>query len=197
MLQDVLTRHKGKFCYITEKVDGASVTYFYNKGEFGFCSRNLELSESEGNVLWKFARENKIEEKLKALRINIAIQGELIGVGIQKNNLRIPEKKVLFFNVFDLDKYKYLNYTLFKETIEKIRLETVLKIDVGYNLEDNIDALIEKTKGFSVLNPKVFREGIFIRPLNEEFDMQMANGFGNGRLTFKAINPEYLLKYEK
>lgn len=68
---------------------------------------------------------------------------------------------------------------------------------MGYNLEDNIDTLIEKSKGFSALNPKVFREGIVIRPLNEEFDMQMANGFGNGRLTFKAINPEYLLKYDE
>lgn len=123
VLQDVLTRHKGKFCYITEKVDGASVTYFYNKGEFGVCSRNLELSETEGNALWKFARENKIEEKLRALGTNIAIQGELIGVGIQKNNLKLPEKKVLFFNVFDIDQYKYLNFTFFKETIENLGLK--------------------------------------------------------------------------
>jgi len=38
----------------------------------------------------------------------MAIQGELIGMGIQKNNLRLPENKVLFFNVFNIDKFEYL-----------------------------------------------------------------------------------------
>ena len=28
-------------------------------------------------------------------------------------------------------------------------------------------------------------------------DLAMAQGFGNGRLSFKAINPEYLLKFEE
>ncbi|MDP3104240.1 MAG: RNA ligase (ATP) [Candidatus Methanoperedens sp.] len=197
VLQDVLTRHKDKKCYVTEKVDGASVTYFVNKGEFGVCSRNLELSETEGNALWKFARENKIEEKLKALGTNIAIQGELIGVGIQKNNLRLPETKVLFFNVFNIDAHQYLDCIFFQELIKKLELETVPVLEIGYSLEDNIDKLVEKSKGFSALNSKVFREGIVIRPLKEELDMHMANGFGNGRLTFKAINPEYLLKYDE
>jgi len=39
------------------------------------------------------------------------------------------------------------------------------------------------------------REGIVIRPLQEAMDMGMSiAGFGNnGRLSFKVINPEYLL----
>ena len=97
---------------MTEKVDGCSVTYFYKDGEFGVCSRNLELRETEDNLFWKMARTLKIEEKLKqyydAQKTNMAIQGELIGMGIQKNNLRLPENKVLFFNVFNIDKFEYL-----------------------------------------------------------------------------------------
>jgi hypothetical protein len=38
-------------------------------------------------------------------------------------------------------------------------------------------------------------EGIVIRTINEKLDMQMAQGFGNGRFSFKVINPEYLLKH--
>ncbi len=197
VLQDVLTRHKGKYCYVSEKLDGCSVTYYYRNGEFGVCSRNLELKETPENLLWKLARTLKIEEKLKATGGNLALQGEIIGVGIQKNNLKLPENKVLFFNVFDIDNYKYLDYDSFVAHIENFGLETVPIIQDNFVLWDNIDALIEKSKGFSALNPKVFREGIVIRPLQEEFDMQMANGFGNSRLTFKAINPEYLLKYEE
>jgi hypothetical protein len=40
-------------------------------------------------------------------------------------------------------------------------------------------------------------EGIVIRPVTEKMDMKMAQGFGNGRLSFKAINPEYLIENEE
>ena len=196
VLQDVLMRHKGKFCYVTEKVDGTSVTYYIKDGGFGACSRNLELIETPDNTIWKMARLLKIEEKLKGLGYNVAVQGELIGPGIQKNNLKIPERAVLFFNAFDIDKFRYLNFSEFVNFYEQIGLPTVPIIQKGYELEDSIDALVEKSKGFSILNEKVMREGIVIRPFEEGFDMQMASGFGNGRLTFKAVNPEYLLKFE-
>lgn len=196
VLQAVLTRHKGKTCYITEKVDGTSVTYYIKDGEFGVCSRNMDLKETKDNLYWKMARELEIEEKLKSLGKNISIQGELIGPGIQKNNLKIEEKKVLFFNVFDIDPYKYLDFEKFVSTISELGLETVSILETNFTLIDNIEALVELSKGTSKLNEMVFREGIVIRPLIEEHDMQMSSEFGHGRLTFKAINPEYLLKYE-
>jgi len=197
VLQDVLTRHKGKVCYVTEKVDGSSVTYYYRNGEFGVCSRNLELKETEDNLLWKMARKYKIEEILKQTGKNMALQGELIGIGVQKNNLRIPENKVLFFNVFDIDKCQYYNYSEFIHFFANVELESVPILETNYILNDNIDFLIEKSKGVSKLNEKVFREGIVIRPLEECFDFHMSQGFANGRLSFKAINPEYLLKYSE
>jgi RNA ligase (TIGR02306 family) len=201
LLQNVLTRHKGTRCYVTEKVDGCSVTYFYKDGEFGVCSRNLELRETEDNLFWKMARTLKIEEKLKqyydAQKTNMAIQGELIGMGIQKNNLRLPENKVLFFNVFNIDKFEYLNYQDAFTFLAVLDLEAVPVVGLFYELDDNIDNLIEKSKGFSLLNPKIYREGIVIRPMKELVDLQMSSEFNNGRVSFKAINPEYLLKYEE
>jgi hypothetical protein len=127
----------------------------------------------------------------------MAIQGELIGMGIQKNNLRLPENKVLFFNVFNIDKFEYLNYQEAFTFLAVLDLEAVPVVGLFYELDDNIDNLIEKSKGFSLLNPKIYREGIVIRPMKELVDLQMSSEFNNGRVSFKAINPEYLLKYEE
>jgi RNA ligase (TIGR02306 family) len=196
VLQDVLTRNKGKICYVTEKVDGSSVSFYLNKGEFGVCSRNLELKETPENLIWKMARTLKIEEKLRETGYNVCIQGEIIGLGIQKNNLRLDENKILFFNAFDIDKFRYYDFPEFKNFIERIGLETVPILEVNYVLDDNMDAVLEKAKGCSVLNPKVFREGIVIRTIVEDFDFKMSQGFGNGRLTFKAVNNDYLLKFD-
>lgn len=43
LLQKLLTEYKGTKCYVSEKIDGSSVTFFLNNNEFGVCSRNLEL----------------------------------------------------------------------------------------------------------------------------------------------------------
>jgi len=71
--------------YVTEKLDGSSATFYLNGDVFGVCSRNLDLEETEGNTFWKVARELKLEEKLRENGQNLAIQGELIGEGIQGN----------------------------------------------------------------------------------------------------------------
>lgn len=196
VLQDVLTRNKGKMCYVSEKVDGSSVSFYLNKGEFGVCSRNLELKETPENLIWKMARSLKIEEKLREVGYNVCIQGEIIGLGIQKNNLRLDENKILFFNVFDIDKFRYYDFPEFRSFIEIIGLETVPIIETDYPLNDNMEAILEKAKGCSVLNPKIFREGIVIRTMKEDFDFKMSQGFGNGRLTMKAVNNDYLLKFD-
>lgn len=200
VLQSVLDRYVGMKCYVTEKVDGSSATYFY-KDEFGVCSRNLELKETEDNLFWKQARQNKIEEKLKQAfedsGYHYAIQCEIIGQGIQKNNLKIEGNKIPCFNVFNIDKFEYLNYKEFIDFCEKYEIETVPILEDNYSLENDIDKLLEKAKGTSRLNPKIYREGIVIRPLIERTDLEMSTGLGNARLTFKAINNDYLLKYDE
>lgn len=196
VLQDVLSRHKGIQCYVTEKLDGTSATFYIKDGVFGVCSRNLELLETEGNAYWDVARRDMIEEKLCAFGGNIAIQGELIGHGINSNSLNVEGKKVLFFNAFDIDSFKYVSFKRFKEIFKELGLETVPILSEKYYLIDDVAALIKEAEGKSVLNAKQQREGIVIRPIEEKMDLQMASGFGNGRVSFKAINPEYLLEEE-
>ncbi len=188
VLQELLDKYAGETCFVTEKLDGASVTYFFRDGQFGVCSRNLELIETPENTMWKLARQLDIEEKLRALGRNIALQGELIGEGIQSNLYRLRGQKVYFFNVFDIDAHCYLDFEEWQEMILSLKLEHVPILEHNFTLINDIQELVQKSQGRSVLYD-IHREGIVIRPLKEKNDMI-------GRVSFKAINPEFLLKYE-
>lgn len=169
--------------YVTEKLDGSSATYYYKDGEFGVCSRNLELKKDSKNTFWRVADELKIEEKLKEFGRNIAIQGELIGEGIQKNRYGIKGQTVKFFNVFDIDNSKRLSYDDFCKTIiEDLNLQTVPITAVpGFKLPQTIDELLKMADKKSSLNDKTDREGIVVRSRDNQ-------------TSFKVISNKFLLK---
>ncbi|BAV06040.1 hypothetical protein FLA_2055 [Filimonas lacunae] len=182
-LSEQYEEYKKHTFYITEKLDGSSVTYYLNNGEFGVCSRNLELLETEDNTLWKVARVNDIENKLRATGRNLAIQGEMIGEGIQKNMYGLRGQTARFFNVFDIDKYQYLPMEEFVPFIESLGLETVPVLDNSFTLPATIDELLTMADGASVLSPKgknAEREGLVIRSLDR-------------KISFKAISNKFLL----
>lgn len=196
VLQKVLDKYKGEKCYVTEKLDGSSVTYYVKDNEFGVCSRNLELIEDAENSLWKVARQMDIENKLRSLGKNIAIQGELIGEGIQNNKLKLKGQTALFFNVFDIDKFEYLNFHDFTELLKQLDLPVVPIVSLDYALENDIEAIVKRATIRSLILKEVWAEGIVIRPYTEKLDLILSNeNFNNGRVSFKAINPEFLLKY--
>jgi len=196
ILQPLLDKYAGEKCYITEKLDGSSATYFLRNDEFGVCSRNLELLEDEENSYWTVARSIGVEEKLRSLGKNIAIQGELVGEGIQGNKLRIKGQTIYFFNAFDIDKFEYYQFEQFNSIMTQLGLESVPVVEEHYFLENNIQSIVDKSVIKSGLRPEVWAEGIVIRPYAEKLDLMLSTLIGNnGRLSFKAINPEFLLKY--
>jgi RNA ligase (TIGR02306 family) len=194
VLQKILDLYKGEKCYITEKLDGSSATYYLNNQEFGVCSRNLELLEDAENSYWKVARQMDIEHKLRASGKNIAIQGELLGEGIQNNKLKLRGQTVRFFSAFDIDQFEYLNFHDFMQLMDKLELPTVPIIALDYKLENNIEAIIKMATIKSHVHSEAWAEGIVIRPYLEKKDYSEGY-FSNGRISFKAINPEFLLKY--
>jgi RNA ligase (TIGR02306 family) len=198
VLQKLLSKYKGEKCYISEKLDGSSATFYVNNYEFGVCSRNLELLEDATNSFWKVARQMNIENKLRTLNGNFAIQGELIGEGIQGNKLRLKGQTVLFFNAFDIDRFEYLPLDSLVELCQKLCLPMVPILTKDYVLHDDIEAIVNLSIVRSALRPDIWAEGIVVRPLAEKIDMLLSNeNFNNGRVTFKAINPEFLLKYSE
>lgn len=203
---DVLQRHKDKTFYVTEKLDGSSMTVYLNNGEFGVCSRNMDLKETEGNSFWKVVRTEGVEEEMRCLSSdsnsglkNFAIQGELIGPGVQGNKYKLKSLQFFIFNVFNIDTGRYVdlkpiqgppeNFYIFDFISNSGFFAHVPLLSIDYVLPKTVEELVEFSKGKSILNPDSHREGIVLRPLVEEQDEDL------GRLSFKCINPDFLLKY--
>lgn len=172
------------FCEIREKLDGTSATYYIKDGEFGVCSRNLEIKESEENIYWKMAKKYNIEEILRSQNKNIAIQGEIIGIGIQGNKYKLDDNQLFIFNLFDIDKYKYLNPSELTDFCKENKLNQcpfIANVFLNNNIKDWINFSSFKSK----LNGITIAEGIVVRLLNDS------------EFSFKVINPQFLLKNDE
>jgi RNA ligase (TIGR02306 family) len=167
---------------VTLKLDGTSCTYYYHNGTFGVCSRNLELLESETNTLWKIARKYKLEELLHSLKRNIAIQGEIIGEGIQKNPEKLKGQDFYLFDIWDINERHYLSpdirHKMHEQFFSQLKHIPILDSQCYLNSFQSIEAILSAADGASLNSP--IREGIVFR----------SNESG---LTFKAISNQYLL----
>jgi len=186
----LLERYQGMPFYVTEKVDGMSITVFVEDGELNVCSRNLNLKDND-NTIWKTVKSLGLLEKLSNLDKHIALQGEFIGPGVQKNPLKLNTNEILFFNVYDIDEGKYLDYKDFVAMCDRLNVKRVPLLDENFMLPKTVDELVNVATRNSVINPNVMAEGIVIRPLHEMRDVDI------GRLSFKCINPKYLLKNDE
>lgn len=177
--------------YATEKLDGTSTTYYVKDGEFGVCSRNIELKEPEKgetpSIQWRIAQELGLKEKMiafnKQTKQNIAIQGELIGYGIQGNPYKLKNQQFYIFTAFDINNYKKLGFEEIKAYASIFELNSV-PIVKEYRTLPEIDDLIYSADGKSKLNPTVNREGLVLRTYDN-------------KISFKVISNNYLLKNEK
>lgn len=174
-------RNSGRTFYATEKLEGTSSTFYIRDGEFGICSRNLEFLETEKNTFWRVAREIDLERKMRSFQKNFALQGELIGEGIQGNPYKIKGQTVRFFNVFDIDTSQHLDLERFKWVISYLGLETVPILDENFVIPETISELLDIADGKSQLNSDMWREGIVIRSHDR-------------KISFKVISNKYLLK---
>jgi RNA ligase (TIGR02306 family) len=167
--------------YVTEKLDGSSFTAYVKDGEFGICSRNLELLETEDNTMWKVARELDLETKMRSLGKNVSFQGEIIGEGIQGNPYRLKGQTLKFFNIFDIDEHQYYIKAQLEKTINELGLETVPMLHNHFLLPNTIEELLQFAEGKSALCESTEREGLVIRNMVRS-------------ISFKVISNKFLLK---
>jgi len=166
------------------------------RSQFGVCSRNLWMDETDAaNMLVRVAKRLKLEDGLRAVQaqhgFEPAIQAEVIGPGIQKNKYELNEVSLRVFNVIDLGAGQFVDHAAALAIVQEMGLEAVPQLGTIV-LNHSVDSLVAMSEGVSVLNRKVQREGIVLRPLVEEYDADLG-----GRLSFKAINPKFLLKYDE
>lgn len=167
---------------VTEKLEGSSMTCYLIDGEFGVCSRNLDLKETADNTFWQVARREDIEAKMRDTGpdAQFAIQGELIGPGIQGNIYKLSQPDFYVFDVYNIQTGEYLNPEFRRALIDRMGLNHVPLINPGYPVVPSIDGLLEAAEGDSVLNAKQEREGIVFKQVD-------------GGMTFKAISNKYLI----
>lgn len=168
---------------VTEKLDGSSCTFYLDdEDQFHVCSRNLDLKEDENNSFWKTAKKYDIEGIMRRNSMQgMAIQGEMIGEGIQGNQYKV----VLDFYVYDMYNTRTGEYILpsqLKAACERLGLNHVPILAEGVTLVgSSIQSILSEAEGKSRLNGSE-REGIVFK--SESVHDR----------SFKAISNKWLLK---
>ena len=219
---EVLEYYRGEYCYITEKIDGTSITVFLNQeDEFIIASRNLTIEKlpiieaidkynstsifEESNLSKYFIGVSKLNLPEKFLKYkertgnSIAIQGELAGGSIQKNRLSLKGIDIFMFNgiVISDNGLSYMSCDELKSLSKEFEINMVPIIKENFYFDfNNLNELIDFSKGKSLLNKDKEREGIVIRFNN--FDLLRFTGMNRNNFpSFKVLNPKYLLKLEE
>lgn len=177
-----LYKQKGYTFEVSEKLDGSSMTVYFNNGEFGVCSRNLDLKEDENNTFWKTAKAYDLKNKLEFVEANIAIQGELIGEGIQKNPYGISGHEYHVFDIWDIDNQCYLTPIDRAHICKSMELKHTPVMQFDFTIEGSISDILVASEDKSALNAKTEREGLVFK-CNQD-----------SSISFKAISNKFLLK---
>lgn len=179
-------REAGLRYEITEKLEGSSMTVYMNGEDFGICSRNLDLKRDENNSFWATAIRDGIEDKLRTAGFNdIAIQGELIGPGIQDNIYRLSKLEFRVFDVYSIKGGEYLTPSNRRAIVDTLGLLHVPVLATEASLADGVTdmpALLKYADGKSVMGDITgpLREGVVFKQVD-------------GGMTFKVISNAYLL----
>ena len=180
---------------VTEKLDGQSGTYVLcrhrskipfmkDKFEYIVCSRSIRLGAPDSSSYWKVSEKYQIEECLKKLIGKedwVCVQGECLGPGIQKNKYQLKDYDFYAFNLVYPNGRVGSVYA--KEVCEKVGLKWVPIITDGYRLPGTVDEILQYAHGPSALG-NTMREGIICRTRD-------------GKRSFKAVDPQFLLKYNE
>ncbi len=169
----------------TEKLDGCSFTAFLDvNGEFGYCSRNRQLLNSNENdkatsVYHEIVKNLKLEEKLRSLSKPIAIQGELIGGKIQGNRYKRPNLELYLFTIWNIEKRKRISL---QKYAGKLGIPTIPIVKASEPLPAALSDLRHESEGQSLLTPSVEREGFVLRAVDDP------------SISFKVISRKFLSK---
>ena len=193
LFPNICQREKDTVFEISEKLDGQSGTYFLVKHKglfrtrftFGVCSRNLLLPKPDNSSYWEIAKKYNIEKVLRKMIGDskyIVLQGEIIGPGIQENKYKFDERDFFAFNLIFSNKEKYCNLEA-KMMLEDCGIKFVPLLNNNFAILQTISEMVEYAKGKSVI-ANVLREGVVVRNYEKN-------------ISFKVINPDFLLKHSE
>lgn len=173
---------------VTIKLDGSSQTVYIKDGYLGVCSRNLDTKEIEGNAMWRVTKDQKLHESIKnhfdATGEEIALQGEIMGPGIQGNKENLTTAKFFVYDIWSITRQEY--FTHFERT-DFVNLHNIAHVPVFksafkvFKECGSVAEILALSDGPSLNN--TLREGLVFKSLD-------------GKVSFKVISNQFLLKYE-
>jgi len=173
---------------VTEKLEGSSSTWAWLDKELHVCSRNMDLRETTGNTHWRLARGCNIEELLRSYAgsRNLALQGELVGNGVQGNIYRMQGHRFYLYDVYDVDRGLYMCSSERQEVARVLNLSHVPVLNQAFTFEHK-ESAVDVTKrllcmadGESTLRKGQLREGLVFKALEYP-------------CSFKVISNKYLM----
>jgi RNA ligase (TIGR02306 family) len=186
-----IERLTGKPYYISLKLDGTSSTFLIDPKDetYHVCGRNYSYKENDSHNFWMLSKKYNIEQGLRDFwekGHRLALQGEVVGPGIQKNPLGLSHHDLYIFNVVDIRSGQKLCLDKSLIVTDQLGLKFVPIVDKGSSFGYTKSDLLEMAKGkykthFSSAKDSQDREGIVIRSIC-------------GEVSFKAINNDFLLK---
>ncbi len=194
MIDEIFVENKDARYEVTLKLDGTSMTVFSYDGNVGVCSRNYQLKVNDANAnntMVKLATESGLLDRLRGIKRNVAIQGELMGEGIQKNREKLKGHWLFVFNIYDIDEKRFLTPLERMEffRVHLAELPHILKVPCVHFDEGvhdflggsitNIDDLIAVADGPSLCAD--VREGLVWKRMD-------------GKFSFKTISNQFLVK---
>jgi RNA ligase (TIGR02306 family) len=184
---EVLDELRGLPWVATLKCDGTSATFVLVDDALHCCSRNQSVLDDGVSFYWSIARQFQIEAALRAWP-TFAVQGEIVGPGIQKNPLGLAEKSLRVFSIFDIANARFLDDDVLRAWCAQHGLVPVPIVRIGEAFDETVASVLQLAEGlYDGTNNE--REGIVVRPRRERFSEAL-----NGRLSFKAISNRFLLK---
>lgn len=172
---------------ITLKMEGSSGTFYKYGDDHGVCSRNLNLKllpENEGNTFVHLYYDSGLYDALQRLNRNIAVQGEVMGPGIQGNIEKLTKPQLFVFAVYDIDAQRYLQPAERYEVCAQLAAHGFTGDHVPILAQSsrlpatNLADLLKYADGPSMVASR--REGLVYKHTDSEF-------------SFKTISNAYLL----
>ena len=198
-LGDWFEKMKGRVWQVSCKHDGTSCTIAYSKmidedNPEVVCSRNLRLKPEQADgkipVYWQMAKQYDVLNKLKGLSesigIEYAVQGEIVGPGINKCKNKERAYKFLVFRIYDITHQKWVNPVDTVKMCESLGLEHVQIVKDNFAFFDEIKTMDEALKfaeGKTAEGNE--REGVVLKTIDT---LPYAS--------FKIVSNKYLMKQE-
>lgn len=109
----------------TDVIQNEEVEDSNGKGKGKEKSNGKGKSKGPGEVFLELALREDLIGKLRSLNRNIAVQGELLGPGVQGNPYKLPCTQFFCFDLFDIDRGQYIDPVTRRQLCQQMGLNHV------------------------------------------------------------------------